>query len=69
MSLFLALNVALALLLLPSMGALGAAVATAVATIGWNVAAAVFVYRRFGINCFAIQPLPRAGGGDDGQAR
>lgn len=67
MSSFLAVNVLLTLLLLQRMGVMGAAVATSATTIGWNVTAAVYVYRKFGINCFAVQRMPRIqDGGDEG---
>lgn len=57
MAVFLAFNVLMTLLLMPHFGALGAAAATSTATIGWNVVSAIFVYRHFGLNCFAIQRL------------
>ena len=44
------LNVILNLVLIPVWGIVGAAVATALSTIGWNVAAVVGVRRRLGIN-------------------
>ncbi len=45
-----ALNLLLSVVLIPELGIIGAAVATAVATIAWNVAAFLFVRRKLGVN-------------------
>jgi len=44
------LNLLLSALLIPSLGIIGAAVATATATVTWNVSALVFVRRKLGVN-------------------
>ena len=43
-------NVVLNIVLIPLWGIVGAAVATAVSTVGWNVAAVIAVRRRLGVN-------------------
>ncbi len=44
------LNVLLSILLIPVLGIIGAAIATAVAMVAWNLCAFVFVRRRLGVN-------------------
>lgn len=58
MSIFLVLNVIGTLMLLPLLGPMGAAIATAVSGIGMNIASAAFVWRHLGVSCLA---LPRGG--------
>ena len=51
------LNLLLSILLIPSLGIVGAAIAIATATIAWNLAALVFVRRKLGVNP-TIFPFP-----------
>lgn len=48
------LNALLNYILILNIGIAGAALATALVKIGYNVVAVVYVYRRFDVNCFAI---------------
>lgn len=52
-----ALNLLLSVLLIPPWGIFGAAIATAAATIAWNLIALAFVRRRLGVNP-TVLPLP-----------
>lgn len=64
LAVFLGVNVVVAWLSLPRIGAMGAALATAIATVGWRVSAAVYVRRRTGIDCLAwMRPGPLAASG------
>lgn len=53
------LNVALNLLLIPPFGMTGAAVAAGATLSLWNIAAAIYIYRRSGINMYYIPWLTR----------
>ncbi|MEM7133285.1 MAG: flippase [Chloroflexota bacterium] len=53
----LVLNAILNYFFILSMGIAGAALATALVKVGWNVVAVSFVYRKFGINCFAFHEI------------
>lgn len=64
MGVFLVLNGVCTYLLLPRLGVVGAAVATSAAMAGSNIVSAIYVYFRYGVNCLAIQRLPRSD--DDG---
>ena len=48
------LNLVLNLLLIPAFGIVGAAVASAISLISWNLILAVLVYRRLGIHSTAL---------------
>lgn len=61
LSVALVINAVLNYFLIHSMGIAGAALATAIVKIGWNLAAVVYAYRKFGINCFALSSLPFRG--------
>ncbi|MGG4033246.1 flippase [Paenibacillus cisolokensis] len=50
------LNVALCVLLIPPLGITGAALATSVSGVAWNVVMVVIIWRRFGIQTFAWAP-------------
>ena len=55
--LFLLINLILNYVLIPKQGIIGAALATAIANLGWNFVAAFFVYKRIGINAISIFEL------------
>lgn len=57
---FLVLNAVCTYLLLPRFGVVGAAIATSAAMAGSNIVSTLYVYFRYGVNCLAIQRLPRA---------
>lgn len=48
------ISIALSYLLIPILGIVGAAIAVALANSGWNIAGAIFIYRRLSINCSII---------------
>ncbi|MCX7847292.1 MAG: polysaccharide biosynthesis C-terminal domain-containing protein, partial [bacterium] len=50
-------------ILIPRLGITGAAIGTAVSTVVWNVALAVYVYKRLGINPTIFGGLVRRGEG------
>jgi O-antigen/teichoic acid export membrane protein len=57
----LSLSIGLNLLLIPSFGSLGAAIASSAALSAWNLAMAVYVRRALGIDATALARPPRAG--------
>lgn len=62
-------NIALNIALIPSYGILGSAIATSLATIGWNIAAAIAVRAKLGIDCTPLGMLKpyRATPGSSGE--
>lgn len=54
----LVVNVLLNYFFILKFGAIGAAIATAIVNIGWNMAAMIYAYQTFNINSFALAGLP-----------